>query len=223
VAFSTEEEESLDSIKRWWNESGKSLLIGVIVFAVGYLGWTQWQRMQAVDLGEASDLYEEIGMTVVVAPGQTLTEEARANAMGLAQQLKTEHPDSVYALYGALFGARLAVEASDLNTAETELQWLLDNAASGLMGATDESLIITAKLRLARVILSKGEGQRALDVLATITEPGGFEAQVAEVRGDSYVSMDMLVEAEASYQAAVAAGSTSQTLQMKLDDVAVGS
>ena len=34
MAFSTEEEESLDSIKRWWNESGKSLLIGVIVFAV---------------------------------------------------------------------------------------------------------------------------------------------------------------------------------------------
>lgn len=223
MAFSTEEEETLDSIKRWWNESGKSLLIGVIVFAVGYLGWTQWQRMQVAELGAASDLYEQIGMTVVVDPGQTLTEEARATARGLTQQLKTDYPDSVYALYGAMFGARLAVEANDLNTAETELQWLLDNAKTGFMGATDESLIITAKLRMARVILSKGEGQRALDVLASVTEPGSFEAQVAEVRGDAYVNLGMPVEAEASYQAAVAAGSTSQTLQMKLEDVTVGS
>ena len=223
MAFSTEEEETLDSIKRWWNESGKSLLIGVIVFAVGYLGWMQWQRMQMSDLGAASDLYEQIGMTVVVAPGQTLTEEARASAMGLAQQLKADYPDSVYALYGALFGARMAVEANDLNTAEAELQWVLDNARTGFMGATDESLIITAKLRLARVILSKGEGQRALDVLASVTEPGSFEAMVAEVRGDAYVSLNMPVEAEASYQAAVAAGSTSQTLQIKLEDVTVGS
>ena len=98
MAFSTEEEETLDSIKRWWNESGKSLLIGIIVFAVGYLGWTQWQRMQSADLGAASDLYEQIGMTVVVTPGQTLTEETRATAMGLTQQLKADYPDSVYAL-----------------------------------------------------------------------------------------------------------------------------
>lgn len=219
MAFSTEEEETLDSLKRWWNESGKSLVIGVVIFAVGYLGWTQWQRMQLNNAATASDLYEQLGTTVVVAPGQTLTDEAKTTAARLIQQLKTDYSSSVYSLYAALFGARLAVEDNNLDAAEAELQWLLDNRKSGLFGATDESLVITAQLRLARVILAKGEAQRAIDLLATVV-PGAFEAELAEIRGDALVSLGQLSEAQASYQAAQQAGSTSPTLQMKLDDLA---
>ncbi|MGB4247772.1 MAG: tetratricopeptide repeat protein [Pseudohongiellaceae bacterium] len=221
MAFSTEEEETLDSLKRWWNESGKSLLVGVVIFAVGYLGWTQWQRMQLNNAAAASDLYEQLGTTVVVAPGQTLTDEAKTTAARLIQQLKTDYSSSVYSLYAALFGARLAVEDNNLDAAEAELQWLLDNRKSGLFGSTDESLVTTAQLRLARVILAKGEAQRALDLLATVV-PGAYEAELAEIRGDALVSLGQTSEAQASYQAAQEAGSTSTTLQMKLDDLAPG-
>lgn len=221
MAFSTEEEETLDSLKRWWNESGKSLLVGVVIFAVGYLGWNQWQRMQLNNASAASDLYEQLGTTVVVAPGQTLTDEAKTTAARLIQQLKTDYSSSVYSLYAALFGARLAVEDNNLDAAEAELQWLLDNRKSGLFGSTDESLVTTAQLRLARVILAKGEAQRALDLLATVV-PGAFEAELAEIRGDALVSLGQTSEAQASYQAAQEAGSTSPTLQMKLDDLAPG-
>jgi len=54
VALSTEEEESLDSLKRWWNESGKSILLGIVIFAVGYFGWAQWQSMQVVESSPVS-------------------------------------------------------------------------------------------------------------------------------------------------------------------------
>lgn len=222
MAFSTEEEETLDTIKRWWNESGKSLALGLIVFAVGYLGWMQWQRMQMMESAAASDIYEELGVTVVLGPGVQLTDETIANARRLIAQLKEDHGDSVYALYGALFGARLAVDDRDLDAAEAELQWVLDNANTGLIAPTDESLIITAKLRLARVILSKGEAQRALDLLGTVT-PGAFEAEFGEIRGDALVALDRLSEARASYQEAREAGSTSDTLQMKLDDIELDS
>lgn len=222
MAFSTEEEETLDSLKRWWNESGKSLVFGVVVFAVGYVGWTQWQGMQAAQSAEASDLFEELGTTVVLGPGVPLTDEARSKAQQLLQQLKTEHADTSYALFGALFGARLAVEQNDLETAEAELQWLLDNTRSGFFGATDPSLIITAQLRLARVILSRGDAPRALALLDSVT-PGAFEAEHAEIRGDVLVALGRLTEAQASFQAALQAGSTSTTLQMKLDDLALGS
>jgi predicted negative regulator of RcsB-dependent stress response len=222
VAFSTEEEETLDSLKRWWNESGKSILLGIVIFAVGYFGWAQWQNMQLGESSEASDLFEELGTTVVLGPGVALTDDARARGQTLIQQLKTEHPDTSYALFGALFGARLAVEANDLETAETELQWLLDNTRSGFFGATDESLIITAQLRLARVILAKGDAARALALLDSVT-PGAFEAEHAEIRGDVLVALGQLTEAQASFQAALQAGSTSTTLQMKLDDLALGS
>lgn len=222
MAFSTEEEETLDALKRWWNESGKSLLIGVIIFAVGYLGWTQWQRMQVNNAAGASDLYEQLGTTVVVPPGQELSNEAKTTAARLIQELKTDYSGSVYALYGALFGARIAVDDNNLDAAETELQWLLDNRKSGLFGSTDESLVITAQLRLARVIIAKGEAQRALDLLATIV-PGAYEPELVEIRGDALVSLGQMSEAQASYQAAQQAGSTSPTLQMKLDDLAPGS
>jgi predicted negative regulator of RcsB-dependent stress response len=222
VAFSTEEEETLETLKRWWNESGKSLLLGVIVFGVGYLGWIQWQSMQVASSASASDIYEEIGVTVVLGPGVQLDDEAVANAKRLIAQLKEEHSTSVYALYGALYGARLAVDDRDLNTAESELQWLVDNAQSGLFSSTDESLLITAKLRLARVILAKGEAPRALALLAGLN-PGAFEAEYEEIRGDVYVALGQMTEAQASYQAARDAGSTSDTLQMKLDDIALES
>lgn len=218
MAFSTEEEETLDTIKRWWNESGKSLALGIIVFGVGYLGWMQWQNMQTASSAAASDIYEELGVTVVLGPGVQLTDETIASAKQLILQLKEDHGDSVYALYGALFGARLAVDDRDLDTAETELQWLLDNVNTGFIAPTDESLIITAKLRLARVILAKGEAQRALDLLNTVT-PGAFEAEYSEIRGDLFVALGQMSEARASYQEAREAGSTSDTLQMKLDDI----
>lgn len=222
MALSTEEEETLDSLKRWWNESGKSILLGIVIFAVGYFGWAQWQSMQAVESSEASDLFEQLGTTVVLGPGVALTDEARATAQTLVQELKSEHADTSYALFAALFGARLAVEANDLDTAEAELQWLLDNTRSGVFNATDESLIITAQLRLARVILAKEDAARALALLDTIA-PGAFEAEHAEIRGDVLVALGQVTEAQASYQSALQAGSTSTTLQMKIDDLALGS
>lgn len=222
MAFSTEEEESLDSIKRWWNESGKSIALGIIVFGAGYLGWMQWQNMQTAASAQASDIYEELGVTVVLGPGVQLTEDTVANAKQLILQLKEDHSNSVYALYGALFGARLAVDDRDLDTAEAELQWLLDNANTGFIAPTDESLIITAKLRLARVILAKGEAQRAFDLLSTVS-PGAFEAEYGEIRGDVLVALERFSEARASYEEAREAGSTSDTLQMKLDDIELDS
>jgi predicted negative regulator of RcsB-dependent stress response len=222
VAFSTEEEETLDTIKRWWNESGKSFALGIIVFGVGYLGWMQWQNMQTTASAAASDIYEELGVTVVLGPGVQLTDDTVANAKQLILQLKEDHGNSVYALYGALFGARLAVDDRDLDTAESELQWLLDNANTGFIAPTDESLIITAKLRLARVMLAKGEAQRALDLLTTVT-PGAFEAEYGEIRGDVFVALERFSEARASYEVAREAGSTSDTLQMKLDDIELDS
>ncbi|MCB1649720.1 MAG: tetratricopeptide repeat protein [Pseudomonadales bacterium] len=222
MAFSTEEEETLETLKRWWNESGKSLALGVVVFAVGYMGWAQWQSMQTSESAAASDLYEALGTTVVLGPGVELTEASVASARQLIAELKEEHGDSVYALYGALFGARLAVDDRDLDTAEQELQWLLDNARTGYFSPTDESLLITARLRLARVILSKGEAQRALDLLASFS-PGAFEAEYAEIQGDAFYALERPVEARASYEQALQAGSTSETLQMKLDDIALDS
>lgn len=222
MAFSSEEEEIIGAIKQWWKENGTPILITVIVVFGGYFGWNAWQGSQQSTAAAASDLYEQLGSVIIAQPGTVLSEEQRTRAAQTIGQLKSEYPTSVYALYGAMFGARLAVEANELAVAESELQWLLDNAQGGLFSETDEGLVATATQRLARVILARGDAERALSTLNG-AEAGVFEADFAELRGDIYVAMGQLTQAEASYQEALQASSTSETLQMKIDDLLLGS
>ena len=134
------------------------------------------------------------------------------------EQLKANHPSSVYALYGALFAAQQSVNANDLGTAEESLQWMLDNRQDGLFSQTDEGLILTANLRLGRVILARGESERALNLVNSI-DPKTFEAGFAELRGDIYATMGRIVDARDAYIVAQEAGSNTVGLRMKLDDL----
>ena len=137
-------------------------------------------------------------------------------------QLKVDYSGSVYALYGALFAAQQLVNVNDLDAAEDSLQWVLDNQQNGLFSQTDEGLILTTNLRLGRVILAKGESERALNLVNGI-DPKAFEAGFAELRGDIYVTMGRIVDARDAYIAAQQAGSSNDGLRMKLDDLADGS
>ena len=222
MALSTEEEESIEAIKKWWNESGKSLAVGVVAAAVLYLGWQQWQNAGVRTSAAASALYEQLTTVAATQPGAAIGEEQSAQARSLIQNLKTEHDDSVYALYGALFGASIAVDANDLDTAEQELRWVLDNRQSGFFNKTDESLVIAAQLRLARVLFAKGEADQALELIASV-DPKGFAAEFAELRGDIYMSQGQTREAQTAWQEAAQLDAGSPALQMKLNNLPVGS
>ncbi len=220
MAISAEEEETLEALKKWWNETGKSIAIGLVAAGVLFLGWQQWQNAGARASAEASAVYEQLSLLVVREPGTRLDDEAQSRATSLIQTLKQEHDDSVYALYAALFAAQLAVEADDLNRAEAELQWLLDNSNTGFFGHTDESLVLTAQLRLARVMLANGKAQEALALVSGI-DPRAFAAEFAELRGDIYLSQGQVSEAESAWQEAAQIDPGSPTLQMKLNNLTV--
>lgn len=219
MALNAAEEESIEAVRKWWDENGKFLITVVVCGAVIWGGWTFWQSSRNATADAASDLYEEILVLVAVEPGTEVSTGDSARVMELAQELKSDHSASVYALYGALFSAQQAVTAGDLDSAEQELQWLLDNTKDGMFSRTDEGLILTANLRLGRVILAMGDSQRALDLIDGIN-PRTFEADFAELRGDIYVDLGRTVEAKDVYTAAQQAGSSSAFLQMKLDELA---
>lgn len=218
MALSTEEEESLESIKRWWRDSGRSLAIGIASVALVYFGWQAWQASQTQSAAEASAVYDQLSQLMVTQPGETVPEQDRALAQALVTTLKTDHADSVYALYGALFGARLAVEIDDLATAEQELQWLLDNTRSGLFGSTDETLVMLAQLRLGRVLLADGEPDRALTVISGV-EASALSAEFDELRGDIYMAQGQRDQALAAYESAMQAATGNPILQMKLTEL----
>ena len=218
MALDAAEEENIEAIKKWWHENWKQLALLVVIVFPSYVGWQLWQNSQATEAETASDLYEEVLTLAISEPGVPVTEQESLRILDLFELLKTDYPSSVYALYGALFAAQQSVNANDLGAAEESLQWMLDNRQDSLFSRTDEGLILTANLRLGRVILAKGESERALNLVNTI-DPKTFEAGFAELRGDIYATMGRIVDARDAYIAAQEAGSNTEGLRMKLDDL----
>jgi len=222
VALHSEEEETLEALKKWWDENGKQLLAMVIVVGTAFGGWTLWQNNQTSTSAAASDRYEEILALAIPAPGEEVSTEASERIEELAEELKADYQKSVYALYGALFAAQQAAQADDLDGAEAQLRWLLANTQDGFFNKTDEGLILTANLRLGRILLAQGQTQQALD-LVTSVDPKTFEPDYAELRGDILVALGRPADARDAYMAAQQTGSASSFLQMKLDDLNVES
>lgn len=218
MALDAAEEENIEAIKKWWHENWKQLALLVVIVFPSYFGWQLWQNSQATEAETASDLYEEVLLLAISEPGVPVTEQESLRILDLFELLKADYPSSVYALYGALFAAQQSVNANDLGAAEESLQWMLDNRQDSLFSRTDEGLILTANLRLGRVILARGESERALNLVNSI-DPKTFEAGFAELRGDIYATMGRIVDARDAYIAAQEAGSNTEGLRMKLDDL----
>ncbi len=218
MALNAAEEETLEAVKKWWNDNGKMLVAAVILVFGGYTGWLLYQNANATQVAAASDLYEEILTLVLAEPDQPVSVEDGDRIMAISDELRADYADSVYARYAALFAAQQAVNQNNLQRAESDLQWILDNPEQGMFGEVDEGLLLTTSLRLGRVILAQGEAERALELVNGI-DPKSYEAGFSELRGDIYLSMDRIVDARDAYIAAQQAGSTSDGLRMKLDNL----
>lgn len=218
MALHAAEEESIEALKKWWDENGKRLLLIVITAFGAYGGWLFWQNTQATNAAAASELYEQILDLNVTEPGVAITEADRARILMVSEELRAEYAGSVYALFGALFAAQQQVAADDLDGAEDSLQWVLDNQRQGWFSQTDEGLILVTNLRLGRVILAKGEPERALNLVNSVA-PKSFEAGFSELRGDIYAAMGRMINARDAYIAAQEAGSNSDALRMKLGNL----
>lgn len=209
------EEEQVQALKSWWNENGKSLVLGVAVAIAVVLGWRGWQSQQAAEAENASILYQNLLDAVVGAIGPQQDEAKLATAQHLASQLKDDFDSTTYANFAALIMARVAVEQGELEKALAELDWVLAHEP-------DESLLILANIRKGRILAAQGEVDKALSVVAA-TPTGGYGASLNELKGDLYLAKGDQTEARKAYQAAfdAAAANTRPILEMKLNDLAV--
>ncbi len=225
MAINAAEEETIESLKKWWEENGKQLMLAAVLGLAAVTAWLLWTNSRNANIDSASDLYEEI-LTLAIndagEPGSLLNEADSSRIMALSEQLRLEYGATVYAQLGSLFSAQQAVRNKDLDAAEAVLQWILDNEHAGILGDTDEGLILTTNLRLGRVILAKGEAERALALVNNL-DPKSFEAGYAELRGDIYMAMGREVDARDAYSVAQQAGSNSDGLRMKIDDISTES
>ena len=219
MAINAAEEETLETLKKWWEENGKQLVAAIVIVAAGFGGWNFWEGQQLATQGAASDLYEEMLELTLVEPGQQIATDDADRIIALTAQLRDDFSQSTYASFGALFAASQHVASNDLGAAEADLQWIIDNHGKGFMAKTDSGLLLTANLRLGRVILARGDAERALALVNSVA-PQSFEAGYSELRGDIYLALGRRADARDAYLAAQEAGSLSDSLRMKLDDLA---
>lgn len=211
------EEEQLENLKRWWKDYGKSIVIAVIVAVAGYFAFTAWQNQQREQREAASQLYQDLVEVVTKQSGQGLSDEDKATANHLAQQLKDRDEASLYAHNAAFFLAKLAVMEGNLDTAAAELRWILANKPEV---ATEQ----LARLRLARVLTAQEAYDEAEKLLATPAD--AFKSEYAEANADIQKARGNVDAARAGYEQALADADPQlqeriMLLQLKRDDLKV--
>jgi predicted negative regulator of RcsB-dependent stress response len=210
VEVYTTEEQQVEAIKKWWRENKLSVIGGIIIGLGALWGGRTWLASQHHHAEQASYHY----MTMMDQLSQGNPDEAsQAGA-----QLLGQFSDTAYASLAALAMAKIKMDAGDLVAAKSHLRWALDNGKQ-------ESVKLTARLRMARILLAEGSADEALGILNQ-GNAGSFEAAYEELKGDIFVTKGDEGQAKAAYTRALAVmeptAPSRQMLQMKLDDLGEG-
>lgn len=213
VDYVESEEEQIAKLKKWWDENGKAIAVGVFIALAGTFGLKGWDSHKNEQAEAASELYQEM---VEQLSEVEQNEESGSLAKGLASQLKGEYSGTIYSYYAAWFMAKDAVNTGELDAAATELQWVLDNGAS-------DSIEMITRQRLAKVLIAQDKLDDALALIENV-DAGGHQGMIEETKGDIYLEKGDEPKARAAYQKASdianTAGSRRPLLEMKLNDLA---
>ena len=205
------EEEQLEALKRWWQENGRGIVIGVVLALGAGFGWQAWQKSRQQAAEAASTLYQQMLVALSAEDGQ-----GEASGRTLAERIRDEHRGSSYAQFAALHLARLAVNDGNLVEAEAQLRWVL------AMADGDSDTAQVARLRLARVLASAGSAAQALEMLAEPSE--SYRGSYAIARGDILLGEGRERDALAAFEEAASALGTDtpmpRTLREKLEYLA---
>ena len=178
-----EEQEQLDAVKQFWKRYGNLvtwLLIAALVAYSGWTGWNWWQREQAT---QASAMFDELDKAA-----QAGDVDRVASVFG---DLKSRYPKTAFAQQGGLLAAKVQADKGQLDAAQATLDWVAANA-------TEVEYQTIARLRVAGVLLDRKKFDEALKQLDAATA-AGFEALVADRRGDVLMAQGKTDDAKASY------------------------
>ena len=187
AVYDLEEQEQISELKAWWAQYGNLVTTLAVIAALASVGWQSWQWYQNRNAAEAGALY----FTVQQAAEQGQSQQAR----DAAGRLIGDYPGTAYAQLGALMSAGVQFGAGELDNAQAQLEWAADKGK-------DPALRDLARLRLATVLLQKGELDAALARLQAA--PSAMNAaRFADLRGDVLAAQGKPAEARSAYQAAI--------------------
>lgn len=177
------DDDQSERIKTWWKENGTSVIAGAVLGIAVIVGVNYWRTYKAEQAEAAAALYDQLlqsGAGAAVDAGRTLIDE---------------YPGTPYSGKAALFLAKAAFENDDPEQAAGHLEWAMAEAP-------DPADRRVARLRLARLALSRGDTDQASDLLAGM-HSGGYESEYRELLGDIAMARNDPATARNEYQAAL--------------------
>lgn len=181
------DEQQLESLKKWWQENGSSIITGIILGVAVLFGAKAWFAWRDNIAQQASDIY--------IAMMGALEQDDRMATTERAGMLISDYSGTPYAALAGLAIARLRIEEGELEAARTQLQWVIDNADTDYIRAI-------ARLRLARVLLALGDTDAAGATLDAAGPGSADDVMFVELRGDIHAARgDNAAAAEAYRQA----------------------
>jgi predicted negative regulator of RcsB-dependent stress response len=180
--------EQGEVVKKWLQENGSAIVMGLVIAFGGLFGFKQWQNWQESNRQQASYEYEVMG--------QLLAQDQLDAAMANFQVLKDDHGKSPYASMAALQMARARMVSNQPDLSIGLYEYVVENGYP-------KAMKVVARERLARVLLDQGQPERALELLDGAEDISGFEARYAEVRGDILFAQGRTEEAVSAYQASL--------------------
>jgi len=205
VVANTTEEEQIESLKKWWKESGTSVVVGLVLGFGALIGGNYWLQYNETQSQNASLEFSQL---------QDDLQQSRSDAvMTRGDHIINNFSDTPYAVLSAFAIAKLKVDEGDLLSARSRLQWVLDNSKQA-------EFIHMARIRMASVMLAEGNADDALSLINTVVA-GEYLPLYEELKGDIYASLSQLSQARSAYEKALKANDKGDNslLQMKLDDL----
>ncbi|MPW04705.1 tetratricopeptide repeat protein [Paraburkholderia sp. CNPSo 3155] len=201
-----DEQESIESLKAWWNQWGNAttwIVLVALLAGASWNGWNFWQRRQAA---EAAVLYDQVQQATATGD--------KAQIARVAADMEDKFGRTAYAQMTALGAAKALYAAGDEAGAKAQLQWAIDHAK-------DDEFKQIAKLRMASLLLDDKAYDQGLALLAE-PQSDAFKGVVADRRGDLLAAQGKRDDARAAYELALDSLSKSdssarQLIQFKLD------
>ena len=201
------EKEQWEWLKGWVRTNGIWIIAGVAFGALALAGWRWWgARTDRLAL-EAGAKYQQVL--------EALDRGDKTRALTLTGELERDYSSSPYVDQVHLVGARVQVEAGELDKAAESLKSVMDKTKDG-------QLALVARLRLARVQLARAKPEEALATLDAVPA-GAFASRFHEARGDVLFSKGdkagALKEYQLAREGAITQSVDEQTLDLKIGDL----
>jgi predicted negative regulator of RcsB-dependent stress response len=189
TSLDLQEQEQLDAVKAFWNKYGNLITWVLVLVLGGFAAWNGWEWYQRDQAGKAGALFDELDRA---ATAGDVEKAGRAFA-----DLRQRYPGTAYAQQAGLLAAKVQFDKGKTDDARASLAWVAEQAK-------EAEVRTVARLRLAAVQAEAKQFDEALKTLDG-AKAEGFEALVADRRGDVLMLQGKKAEARNAWQVAYAA------------------